>query len=171
MLILALLLQAASATVGAAAPDVPAGHSILVPVGNQPCTRPVAGEVVVCADPMPAQDLPLPAEAVSTRAVPVNRDMTGVGALNAAASPCATRVGGCQTGIDVLGMGTALVRGVQKLVAPGSCCERDGEATSTGMLVGDIVGGVGRAGKRKPDRARREAIDLDDPVLSGRVHP
>ncbi len=175
MLIVALLLQASSAppvaTSIASAPDVPAAHSILVPVAGQPCARPVTGEVVVCADPLPAQDLPLPTEAVSSRPVAVNRDMTGMGALRADSSPCATRVGGCQTGLDVLGLGTALVRGVQKLVAPGSCCERDGEATNTGMLIGDLVGAAGRAGKRKPDRSRRVTIDLDDPVLSGRVHP
>lgn len=168
MLIVALLLQSVPA---AAAADVPVRHSILLPVAAQPCARPATGEIVVCADPLPAQDVPLPAEAISSRAVPVNRDMTGMGALDAEASPCATRVGGCATGMDILGAGTALVRGVQKLVAPGSCCERDGESTSPAMLVGDVVGGIGRAGKRKPDRTRRVAIDLDDPVLTGRVHP
>jgi len=54
MLIVALLLQAA-------APAVPAAHSILVPVGDQPCVRrSTTDEVVVCADPLPAQALPLP---------------------------------------------------------------------------------------------------------------
>lgn len=165
MLIVALLLQAAS-------PAVPAAHSILAPVASQPCTRPTSGnDVVVCGDPLPDQALPLPNEAVSTRPVPVNRDMNGVGALNAEASPCATIVGGCQTGLDLFGMGTALVRGVQKLVAPGSCCERDGEATNPFMLVGDVVGGAVKTGRRKPDKTKRVTIDLDEPVIAGRVHP
>lgn len=167
MLIVALALQAA-----AAPPPVPTQHSVLVPVGNQPCVRSNSpNEVVVCADPLPDQTVPLPDEAVPDRPTPVNRDMTGTGALNAEASPCATRVGGCQGGLDVLGMGTALVRGVQKLVAPNSCCERPGEATNPFMLVGDVVGGVAKTGRRKPDKTKREAIDLDEPVLTGRVHP
>ncbi|MEG8040676.1 hypothetical protein QP166_15510 [Sphingomonas sp. LR60] len=165
MLIVAFLLQAA-------APSVPDRHSVLVPVASQPCVRKDdAEEVVVCADPLPAQVLPLPSEAISTRSVPVNRDMTGVGALNAAQAPCATIVGGCNTGLNILGMGVAAVRGVQKLVAPGSCCEREGEATNPFMLVGDAVKGVAKAGKQKPDRTKRVAIDLEDPVLAGRVHP
>lgn len=166
MLIVALLLQAA-------APTVPAQHSILAPVTNQPCVRRATDddEVVVCADPLPEQALPLPSEAMSTRPVPVNRDMNGVGALNAERSPCATVVGGCQTGLDVFGAGTALIRGVQKLVAPNSCCERPGEATNPFMLAGDIASGIAKAGLRKPDKAKRVAIDLDEPVLAGRVHP
>ncbi len=94
-----------------------------------------------------------------------------MGALNAEDSPCATLVGGCQAGLDVFGMGTALVRGVQKLIAPGSCCEREGEATNPIMLVGDMVNGLGRSAGRKADRTRRVAIDLDEPVLAGRVRP
>lgn len=165
MLIVALLLQAAP-------PAVPAAHSILAPVANQPCTRRASdNEVVVCADPLPEQALPLPDEAVSTRPVPINRDMTGVGALAAERKPCATVVGGCQTGLDILGAGTALIRGVQKLVAPNSCCERPGEATNPFMLIGDVVGGAAKAGRRKPDKSKRTAIDLDEPVLAGRVHP
>lgn len=163
MLIVALLLQAAGP---------PVVHSILRPVDDQPCTRAVAAdEVVVCAEPLPQQALPLPGEAVSPRPGPVNRDMTGVGALTAEASPCATRVGGCQTGLDVLGMGTALIRGVQKLVAPGSCCERSGEGTSAAMLIGDVVNGVARTARSRPDKTKRVAIDLNEPVLAGRVHP
>ena len=166
MLIVLLALQVAAPA------TVPRQHSILAPVATQPCTRRgPADEVVVCADPLPDQTLPLPSEATATGAVPVNRDMTGAGALAAQSSPCATRVGGCQTGIDILGMGTALVRGAQKLVAPGSCCERPGEATGTGMLVQDLVGGIAKGTRGKPDRSRRVAIDLEEPVLTGRVRP
>lgn len=165
MLIVAFLLQAA-------APSVPEKHSVLVPVGAQPCVRKGdKDEVVVCADPLPAQALPLPNEAISTRPVAVNRDLTGISALNAEDAPCATVVGGCSVGLDILGMGVAAVRGVQKLVAPGSCCEREGEATNPFLLVGDAVKGAAKAGKHKPDRTKRVAIDLEDPVLAGRVHP
>lgn len=167
MLIVVLALQAA-----AAPSTVPVQHSILAPVANQPCVRPSGkNEVVVCADPLPDQTVPLPDEAVSTRPVPINRDMTGTGALAAQATPCATRVGGCQGGMDILGAATALVHGAQKLIAPGSCCERPGEATNPFMLVGDVVGGAAKATRRKPDKSKRVAIDLDEPVLAGRVHP
>ena len=168
MIALALALQAV-ATAPAPAPE---RFSILVPVTNQPCTRSQApDEIVVCADPLPSQTLPLPAEAVSTGPVPVNRDVTGMGALRAEATPCAGRVGGCQTGVDIFGMGTALIRGVQKLVAPNSCCEEPGEGTSAGKLVVDAVSGIGKLGKRKPDTAARVPIDLGEPVTTGRVSP
>jgi hypothetical protein len=165
MLILALALQAAAA-------PAPERFSILVPVADQPCGRRRPGEdIVVCADALPEQTLPLPQEAVSTRPVPVNPHMTGTGALNAEGTPCAARVGGCPTAVDMLGMGTALIRGVQKLVAPNSCCEEPGEATSVGKLIGDVVGGVGKIGKHKPDKSARVAIDLSEPVMTGRVAP
>ncbi|VXC45873.1 hypothetical protein [Sphingomonas sp. 8AM] len=165
MLILAILLQVA-------APDVPERRSILAPVGDQPCVRTTErNEVVVCADPLPAQALPLPNEAESIGPRPVNRDMTGIGALRAESAPCAARLEGCQVGFNILGPAVALVRGVQKAVAPSSCCERPGEATDPLMLIGDAVKGVVKAGKHKPDWMRRVAIDLDDPVLAGRVHP
>ena len=164
MLLIALALQAASA---------PAERfSILVPVGTQPCTRTKAvDEIVVCADPLPEQALPLPAEAVSPGPVAINPNVDGIGALRAQATPCAARVGGCQTGIDVFGMGTALIRGVQKLVAPGSCCEEPGEATNPVGLVADAVTGIGKVGRKKPDRSARVAIDLSEPVTTGRVSP
>jgi len=165
MLIVALLLQAA-------APAVPAAHSILVPVGDQPCVRKSSdNEVVVCADPLPAQALPLPDEAVSPGPRPVNRDMTGIGALRAEGAPCGATTLGCTTGVNVFGMATALVRGVQKVIAPGSCCEEPDEGTDHFRLAGDIINGVGKAGKRKPEKTKRVAIDLDEPVLAGRVHP
>ncbi|MEH3122318.1 MAG: hypothetical protein PGN16_10130 [Sphingomonas phyllosphaerae] len=165
MLIAALLLQAA-------APAAADKFSILAPVGDQPCVRSSEdGEVVVCADPLPAQALPLPNEAVPTGPRPVNRDMRGIGALAAESGPCAARSGGCQVGFNILGPVVALVRGVQSAIAPGSCCERPGEATDPLMLIGDAVKGVAGAGKHKRHQLRREAIDLDEPVLAGRVHP
>lgn len=165
MLIVALLLQAA-------APSVPHSHSVLVPVGTQPCVRrPVVDEVVVCADPLPAQALPLPDEAVSSGPRPVNRDLSGIVALRSEADPCSATIWGCGAPLNLLDMGTALVRGAQKLVAPGSCCERAHEATDHDQLARDVAAGIGRIGKHKPVKAPRETIDLDEPVLTGRVHP
>lgn len=176
MMLAAILLQAALSQEGAgAAPapmPVPQRFSILAPVANQPCTGgPAPDEIVVCADPLPEQALPLPQEATSPRPVPVNRALTGTGALAAAAPPCASLTGGCQVGVDVLGMGTALIRGVQKLVAPGSCCEDPGEGTSAGRLVVDAGKGAAKLFRRKPDKSHRVAIPLDDPVPTGRVLP
>ena len=168
MMLAAILLQAA----GTVPAPVPERFSILAPVASQPCTRTrAADEIVVCADPLPEQALPLPAEAVSPRPVPVNRALTGTGALAAQASPCATLTGGCQTGVDVLGMGTALIRGVQKLIAPDSCCEDPGEGTSAGRLVVDAGRGAAKMFRRKQDKRGRVAIPLDDPAPTGRIHP
>ncbi|WP_288459485.1 hypothetical protein [uncultured Sphingomonas sp.] len=162
-----LLLQAAPA-------DVPARFSVLVPVAHQACKRGRApDEIVVCADPLPDQKLPLPDEAPSSLPQPVNRNADGMGALAAEGAPCASVARGCQVGIDLLGMGTAAIRGVQKLVAPGSCCERDGEGTSTAMLVGDVIGGVARAFRphARAAKGERVPIDLNEPSLAGRVSP
>lgn len=165
MLLAALALQATATLAGdAPAAAVPQRFSILVPVADQPCVRHAKDEVVVCANALPSQALPLPDEVPSTFARPVNRDATGAGALAAQAAPCAARMGGCQVGVDMLGMGTALIRGVQKLVAPGSCCEEPGEATSTGRLIADVARGIAGSGRRHPDKSRRVAIPLDDPA-------
>lgn len=161
-----LLFLALQAAAPSAAP--PERISILVPVADQRCTRERReGEVVVCADALPDQSLPLPAEAAPTGATPVNRDLTGIGAARAVATPCGATQWGCTTGVDLLGMGTAVVRGIQKLVAPRSCCEAPGEATDVGLLARDAAGLF----KGKPARRERVAIDLDEPDLSGHVRP
>ncbi len=170
MLILALALQASLPDVPRAAP--PATTSILLPVAVQPCARPQGDDIIVCADPLPSQRLPLPGEATASGAVPVNRYLTGRGALDAAATPCAVRMGGCQSGVDMLAGGTALIRGVQKLLAPGSCCENPGEGTDAMQLARDVAGGVGRLFRGKPDRSGRVTIPLDDtPPATSRVLP
>ncbi len=160
------LLLALQAATPAAAP--PEHISILVPVADQRCTRArTDGEVVVCADAPRDQSLPLPAEAAPVGPVAVNPDMTGSGALRSEAAPCAAMQKGCTTGVNLFGIGTALVRGVQKLVAPGSCCEEAGEATDPGRLVHDVAGAFR---SKKPKRAA-VAIDLDEPDMTGRVRP
>lgn len=149
--------------------------SILVPVANEPCRRteqPATDtDILVCAQRLPAQKLPLPQEATSPLPQPVNRDMTGMGALRAEGTPCAARIGGCQTGVDVFGAGTSVIRGIQKLVAPDSCCEEPGEATNAGKLVSDAGAGIARLFRKRPDKSRRVAIPLDDPPPTGRVLP
>lgn len=169
MFLLPLLLQAAAP----AAPAPPERFSILVPVANQSCARRgtvAPADILVCADPLPEQALPLPAEATSPDARPVNRDVTGTGALAAASTPCAARMGGCQVGVDVFGGGTAVVRAIQKLVSPDSCCEEAGEATSPALLGRDAVNGVKRLFAEKPDHSGREPIRLDD-GSEGRLLP
>ena len=138
-----LALQAAPAT--AQAPE-PERWSILVPVPDEPC-RPARKEkegedkdagskdIVVCGEPLPSQRLPLPGEAVSDGPVPVNRELTGRGALAAAGTPCAVRQGGCQTSF-----GPPIVP----------------------MIVG-AVGLVKDAFKKHPDKSNRVPIPLDDP--------
>lgn len=165
MLVLALMLQTA------AVPAAAERFSILAPVANQPCVRKGAGDdVVVCADPLPEQALPLPGDAIATGPVAINRDMTGRGALAAQATPCGVRIGGCQTGVDLFGAATGAVRSVQKLIAPNSCCE-DGEGTNPALLVRDVANRVSGLFRARPDRSKRVPISLDEPSLEGRVRP
>jgi hypothetical protein len=173
MLLIALAVQAATAAPLATPPaDVPERISILVPVTDERCVRHPGDDVVVCANALPAQALPLPAEAVSDKPVPINGYLTGRGALNAEGAPCAAVQRGCTTGVDMIGGGVALIRGIQKLVAPNSCCEEPGESTSGGQLARDVVGGVGRLFRGKPDKSGRVAIPLDDaPPATSRVLP
>ncbi|SEL24312.1 hypothetical protein SAMN05216382_1627 [Sphingomonas palmae] len=170
MLLLALAVQAATAATPL--PAVPERMSILVPVPDERCTRHQGDDIVVCANALPSQTLPLPQEAVSDRPVPINGYLTGRGALNAEGTPCAARSGGCQTGVDVVGPGVALVRGIQKLISPDSCCENPGESTSAGQLASDVAGGVKKLFRGKPDKSNRVAIRLDDtPPATSRVLP
>jgi len=132
---------------------------------NDPCASArTRDEIVVCGQGAPPDPrLPLPGErGPPDRPMPSNPDVTGIGALNASVAPCATRSEGCTTGINILGMGTALIRGVGKVIDPNSCCEEPGESTNPIKLVGDAIGGVGRAFKKKPDKTGRVAIDLDN---------
>lgn len=146
-----LALQAAPATKAE-----PERWSILVPVPGEPCRPSRAsdggndsartepnGDVVVCGDALPSQRLPLPGEAVSDGPVPVNRELTGRGALAAAGTPCAVRQGGCQTGF-----GPPIVP----------------------MIVG-AVGLVKDAFRKHPDKSKRIPIPLDDPQPSAPATP
>lgn len=165
-----LLLIALQATQPTAAAGPPERFSILAPVPTAPCRPKDAGadeqdDVVVCASPEATQRLPLPAErGPSLRPRASNPDVSGAQALAAAAPVCAAQQGGCQTGVDVFGAGTAAVRLIQKLVAPGSCCEDAGESTNPLKLVGDMAGDVGRAFRGKRDTSDRMPIDLSEPA-------
>ncbi|NYT42668.1 hypothetical protein HZY97_17980 [Sphingomonas sp. R-74633] len=134
---------------------------------NDPCPSPLGRkpeEILVCAKgAQPDPRLPLPDErGPPDRPMPSNPDVTGIGALNATVAPCATRSEGCTTGINILGGGTFLIRGIGKLLNPDSCCEEPGEATNPVKLVTDTVGGIGRSFRKKPDKSNRVAIALDD---------
>jgi len=132
---------------------------------------PASDDIVVCGA-TDAPRLPLPAErGPPSRPLPSNMNLDGMGALAASAPVCAAQQAGCQVGVDVLGMGTAAVRLIQKLVKPSSCCEDPGEATNPWQLVGDVVGGAAPAGRKKPDKSQRVAIDLSDPPPPAKIAP
>ncbi|QNQ08125.1 hypothetical protein [Sphingomonas alpina] len=136
MILLALLLQASPVADKPPASDAPQRWSILVPVTNEPC-RPAAqgDDILVCADPLPSQRLPLPDEVIPDGPRPSNPNRTGAGALAASATPCATRMGGC-----TVGFGPPIVPIVKGLV---------------GLAEGALT--------KKPDKAGRVTIPLDDP--------
>lgn len=175
-----LLLAAQVATSPAAAPEpAPTRFSILQPIANEPCVRrgkdgkALNGpdDIVVCGKPLPSQALPYPNEAVPKGPVPSNPYLRGTGSLALESSPCASLSGGCQTGIDFFGGGTKIVRLIQKIVAPSSCCEDPGEGADPGRLAVDAVKGVGKAFRKKPDKSQRVAIALDAPPPTGTILP
>ena len=132
-----------------------------------PCAgRPLRpDEVLVCGqrDGAESARLPLPDErGPPDRPMPGNPDVSGAGALALTNAPCATRSGGCTTGIDLLGGGTMLIRGIGKLIDPDSCCETPGEGRNPVALVSDIGGAVKRSFAKKPDKSKRVPIPLDD---------
>ncbi|MBB5711734.1 hypothetical protein [Sphingomonas xinjiangensis] len=161
----------------AMAQDAPRAGVETTPGGSQrwsiladPCAgRPLRpDEVLVCGqrDGSQSARLPLPAErGPPDRPMPGNPDISGAGALALTNAPCATRSGGCTTGIDLLGGGTMLIRGIGKLIDPDSCCETPGEGRDPVALVSDIGGAVKRNLAKKPDKSKRVAIPLDDPVV------
>lgn len=175
-----LLLLAAQAAPIASAPDAaPTRFSILVPIASEPCVRrgkdgklsADPSDIVVCGKPLPSQKLPYPNEAVPDGPVPVNPYLNGTGALAAESTPCAARQKGCTVGVDIFGGGTQIVRMIQKVVAPDSCCERPGEGSDFIMLAGDVAKGVGKAFRKKPDKSKRIAIALDAPPPTGAILP
>lgn len=132
-----------------------------------PCASAQTGPdaIVVCGKGVDVPRLPLPAErGPPDRPMPGNPDGSGAGALALTSAPCATRMAGCTTGIDLFGAATTAVRLVGKAVDPGSCCEEPGESTNFFKLVGDAGKGVGRAFRKKPDKSKRVPIILDDPA-------
>lgn len=143
-----LALQAVPVPTTTPAPQ-PERWSILAPVPDEPCRPSLKadssaadggagtaqnGDVVVCGDALPSQRLPLPGEAVSEGPVPVNREMTGRGALAAQGTPCAARQGGCQTSF-----GPPII-----------------------PMVAGAVGVVKDALRKHPDKSNRVPIQFDD---------
>ncbi len=175
MLIAALLLLAGAQDAPAAAkPEQDADGTRRWSILVDPCASARTGpeQIVVCGDVASNPRLPLPAErGPPDHPMPSNPDLSGAGALAATNAPCGTRMGGCATGIDLFGGGTALVRLVGKVIDPDSCCERPGEATNPVMLVGDAVSAVGKVFKKKPDKSKRVPIVLDEPGGTAPVAP
>lgn len=169
MTILALLLAAQAVAVPAVPRPIPAGPPQRIVLSD--CPEGADGEIVVCAAPDKPR-LPLPDE----RGPPDGpRRPTGDprAALDAG-DPGACALRGCQVGVNVIGAGTAAIRLIGKLIDPDSCCERQGESTDPGMLVGDAIGGIKRAFGRKPDKSGRVAISLEAPARvssEGRLLP
>lgn len=138
MLLIALLQASPAAT------PPPERFSILVPIADEPCRPREKGDaepadVTVCGNALKSQRLPYPNEVEDNRPQPSNPHMTGARALELQNTPCAARADGCQgAGIPILGM-----------------------ALWAGKLLVDAVGDVTKA---KPDKSKRVAIPLDDPV-------
>ncbi len=173
-MLLALLLASALVQEVPAEPRTQADGSQSWSILVQPCdSARTADEVVVCGQGAASSPrLPLPGErGPPDRPMPSNPDVSGMGALDAAAAPCATRSEGCTVGVDLFGGATALVRGVGKLIDPDSCCEEPGEATNPVALIKDVGGVFKRTFKKKPDKSRRVAIPLDDLPRPSRGEP
>lgn len=148
-----LILVALQAAAVPATPPVPQKFSILAPIDSEPCTpaRKQAGrqngappddDVVVCGNPLPSQKLPYPDE-IPGGPTPVNPFANGVGALNAEGTPCAAHIGGCQVGVGPPIMPIAKA----------------------------LVGLAKNAFHKKPDKAGRIAIPLDDAPRTGAILP
>lgn len=173
-----LLLLAAQSAGPAVAPPAPTSFSILQPVPDEPCVRRGTkgthpDDIVVCGKPLPSQALPYPNEVVLDEPRPSNPDLRATRALDLSTPSCAAVQSGCTTGVNIFRGATQMVRLVQKAIAPSSCCERPGEASDLGMLLGDAAHGVGRAFRKKPDTSRRVSIPLEDPPIdtASRIKP
>ena len=153
MILAALMLQAATASATPIVAPPPQSWSILTPPA---CPGSSPTEVVVCGtNGTPAPRLPLPDERL-----PQDRPRQPTGdpraALDNAGPVCPP--GGC-TGVDLLTVPVVLIRGIGALIDPHSCCE-NGEGKDPMALLRD----VGRTFRKKPDKANRVPIVLDEPV-------
>ena len=153
MILMTLMLQSATASATPIVAPPPQSWSILTPPA---CPGSSPTEVVVCGtNGAPAPRLPLPDERL-----PQDRPRQPIGdpraALDNAGPVCPP--GGC-TGVDLLTVPVVLIRGIGALIDPHSCCE-NGEGKDPMALLRD----VGRKFRKKPDRANRVPIVLDEPV-------
>ena len=153
MILAALVLQSATASATPIVAPPPQSWSILTPPA---CPGSSPTEVVVCGtNGTPAPRLPLPDERL-----PQDRPRQPTGdtraALDNAGPVCPP--GGC-TRVDLLTVPVVLIRGIGALIDPHSCCE-NGEGKDPMALLRD----VGRKFRKKPDRANRVPIVLDEPV-------
>jgi hypothetical protein len=169
MLAALLLILAGTQDVPASQPQQDADGTQRWSILADPCAAARGGpdEIVVCGQGAAANPrLPLPGErGPPDHPSPSNPNLSGIGALNVASAPCATRSEGCTTGIDLFGGGTFLVRAAGKLIDPDSCCDEPGEATNPVGLVNDVGSVIKRTFQKKPDKSKRVPIPLDDSPL------
>jgi len=153
MILMTLMLQSATASATPIVAPPPQSWSILTPPA---CPGSSPTEVVVCGtNGAPAPRLPLPDERLpQDRPRQPNGDPRA--ALDNAGPVCPP--GGC-TGVDLLTVPVVLIRGIGALIDPHSCCE-NGEGKDPMALLRD----VGRKFRKKPDKANRVPIVLDEPV-------
>lgn len=136
-MLLALMIQAATPAPPDPPPAAEGRWSILAPVRPERCPDDKDVDVTVCGGGLPSQRLPYPDQVPATTPQPSNRFVTGSGALNAVDNePCATRSRGC-----TVGFGPPIV-----------------------PIAKWLIDKVGAATRKKPDKSRRVAIPLDDPV-------
>jgi hypothetical protein len=147
-LLLFLALQAATPAPAeapkASAPETPERFSILVPVASQPCVRHVDNDIVVCGNPLPSQQLPYPGEITPDGPVPSNPYKSGTGALAAQATPCPI------SRSCIVGFGPPIM-----------------------PIIKGAADLARKAFAKKPDKAGRVAIPLDDepPSTAGKLLP
>lgn len=158
----ALLLAAQAATPAA---PLPAAGTPPQRIYLLNCPEATGDEIVVCGETAPVK----PDRGPPDRPVPSNPALSARVALGQQATPCSATQWGCASQVDLVAAGTAAIRFVGKLIDPESCCDHPGEATDTGALIGDVA----KAFRKKPDRSKRIAIDLDapPPPIGGRLAP
>lgn len=124
--------------------------SVLAPTADCPATAAPNTDILVCGRAQGAR-LPLPDERPpQDRPRPAIPDMSGmVSGEGGGAAPCSARLEGCTIGV---GPPPALVHAAV-------------------TVAKDAVGGIKRTFTRKPDRAKRIPIPLDDDGPTGTLLP
>ena len=116
-------------------------------LARDPCP-PSAGteqDIIVCGRRQADDRAPRLGDEVPTGPTPSNPDMTGIGALRAAATPCAALQGGCQVAFNVLG--------------------------PVLLLANEARIGISKLVDKSRDKSKRVPIALDGPGPAGHLEP